>query len=498
MRCVMVMFDSLNRNYLEPYGCTESITPNFSRLSRRSVQFNTCYAGSMPCMPARRELHTGRYNFLHRSWGPIEPFDDSLPELLQKHGIYSHLVSDHTHYWEDGGSTYHTRYNSWEGFRGQEGDPWKGIVGQIIEPENVIEFKGYRSKLYKQDIINRTYLNEESKHPQTLTFDAGLHFIQSNKAEQNWFLQMECFDPHEPFFTYEKYKALYLEQYNGKQFDWPDYAPVNQTPEQVRHLINQYKALLSMCDASLGRVLDLFDQYNMWQDTMLIVCTDHGYLLGEHGYWAKNYMPLYNEIANTPLFIHDPRAPLSSGQRREALVQTIDIPATILSLFNVPLTSDMQGHDLLPVVTDDSPIRKAGLFGIHGMQVCVTDGKRVYMKAQKRANSVPLYNYTLMPTHMVGFFSHEELQTVKSATPFSFTKGLPIMRFRSNEHSLDEDLPTSHDLLFHLEKDPHQEHPEIDTESKDVEEMTLLLIELLRQSDAPSELYERLALKVTD
>jgi arylsulfatase A-like enzyme len=45
------------------------------------------------------------------------------------------------------------------------------------------------------------------------------------------------------------------------------------------------------------------DYYDMWDDTMLIVNTDHGFLLGEHGWLAKNYPPVYSEIANTPLFI---------------------------------------------------------------------------------------------------------------------------------------------------------------------------------------------------
>ena len=75
MKAVMLMFDSLNREMLEPYGCDWTKTPNFERLAERSVRFTQCYAGSLPCMPARRELHTGRYNFLHRSWRPVEPFD---------------------------------------------------------------------------------------------------------------------------------------------------------------------------------------------------------------------------------------------------------------------------------------------------------------------------------------------------------------------------------------------------------------------------------------
>lgn len=83
MRAIMLMFDSLNRHMLEPYGCGDTLTPNFQRLAQRAVTFDNCYVGSMPCMPARRELHTGRMNFLHRSWGPLEPFDVSVPELLK-------------------------------------------------------------------------------------------------------------------------------------------------------------------------------------------------------------------------------------------------------------------------------------------------------------------------------------------------------------------------------------------------------------------------------
>ncbi|SUG17959.1 putative sulfatase [Salmonella enterica subsp. arizonae] len=68
MKAVMLMFDTLTRNHLAPYG-GDAITPNFTRLAQESAQFDNFYVGSMPCMPARRELHTGRYNFLHRSWG---------------------------------------------------------------------------------------------------------------------------------------------------------------------------------------------------------------------------------------------------------------------------------------------------------------------------------------------------------------------------------------------------------------------------------------------
>src|SRR5215216_3277515 len=133
MKAIMVMFDSLNRRLLSPYGCDWVHTPNFQRLAEKTVTFENCYVASMPCMPARRELHTGRYNFLHRSWGPLEPFDDSAPEILKQNGVYTHLVTDHVHYFSDGGATYHGRYSSYEFNRGQEGDMWKGFVQPPFE-----------------------------------------------------------------------------------------------------------------------------------------------------------------------------------------------------------------------------------------------------------------------------------------------------------------------------------------------------------------------------
>ena len=91
MKAVMVMYDSLRLDYLPCYGGKQLHLPNFERLAAHTAIFDNSYVCSMPCMPARRELHTGRANFLHRSWGPIEPFDDSMPELLKQNGVYARI-----------------------------------------------------------------------------------------------------------------------------------------------------------------------------------------------------------------------------------------------------------------------------------------------------------------------------------------------------------------------------------------------------------------------
>ena len=83
MKAIMIMFDSLNRHFLPNYGCSWTVMPQFQRLAEKALTFDCFYGGSMPCMPARRELHTGRYNFLHSSWCPMQPFDDSVIKRMK-------------------------------------------------------------------------------------------------------------------------------------------------------------------------------------------------------------------------------------------------------------------------------------------------------------------------------------------------------------------------------------------------------------------------------
>jgi arylsulfatase A-like enzyme len=486
------MYDSLNRHMLPPYGCEWVHAPNFARLAARSLVFENCYVGSMPCMPARRELHTGRYNFLHRSWGPLEPFDDSMPEILRNNGVYTHLISDHYHYWEDGGATYHNRYSSWEIARGQEGDPWKGQVNDPAIPPTLTRRSG---RLWKQDWVNRSYMPREDDQPQFKTFEMGLEFIRTNARADRWFLHLETFDPHEPFFTQQKYKDLYPHEYNGPHFDWPDYARVDETPEQIDHVRKEYAALLSMCDAHLGKVLDLMDELDLWRDTLLIVHTDHGFLLGEHGWWAKIVQPFYNEVAHTPLFIWDPRFGLQ-GERRRALVQTIDLPATLLEFFGAPLPKDMQGLPLRETIARDAPVRAAGLYGVHGGHVNITDGRYVYMRAPASPENQPLGEYTLMPTHMNRMFSPQELQEFGLAEPFAFTKGCRMLKIPVQPKSSWTQPYEFGSLLFDLETDPAQEHPISDpaVEARLIDQM----VRLMQANDAPPEQYTRLGLQIPE
>ncbi len=483
MKAVMVMFDSLNRGRLPGYGGDEDRYPNFARLARRTAVFERSYVCSMPCMPARRDFHTGRPNFMHTPWSPLQPFDDSVPEMLDRTGVSTHLITDHYHYFEDGGSTYHGRYNTWQHHRGQEGDPWIGMVEDPPVPPN-LNAKGRR-----QDWVNRQFLRAESDFPQVQTFDGGIDFLERNHAADNWFLQIETFDPHEPFTAPPRLQEKFPHAGGEPLFDWPGYQAVTETPEEIERLRDNYAALTALCDEQLGRVLDAMDRHDLWKDTMLIVWTDHGFLLGEHGMWAKNHPLIWDEIGRTPFYVWDPRHPECAGRRRTALVQpAIDLGPTLLRFFGQQPTARMTGHDLAGVMSDDSPVREVAVYGYFGRPLHVTDGRWVHIRDVQNFGEV-LYEYNMMPVRMRSFLSHKQMQGAELVTELPFSRGQPVIRYPRG--TAEGDLG-GRMLLYDRDSDPGWERPMDDPEQ--TRRMADLAADVCRGAHAPVEWLRRFGL----
>ena len=503
MRAVFLLFDSLNRLSLQCYGGTTVKTPNFDRLAQRSVTFDTHYVGSLPCMPARREMMTGRTNFIHRSWGPLEPFDNEFPEELAKVGVYSHMITDHQHYWEDGGATYHTRFDSCEFIRGQESDPWKGVVNpdwDTIKPKyhDTQNNTKLRQKYFRY-MVNREFMPTYEDYPSVQCFNAADTFLDTNKDADNWLLQLEIFDPHEPFDTPERFRKDYQTSYDGPILNWPPNGPVTETPEVIEELRATYAATLAHCDEQLGRLLDKFDELDLWKDTALVLSTDHGFLLGEHDMWAKLVMPCYEEVAHIPLFVHHPAFADQAGTRRKSLTQTIDLMPTFLDMFDVEPPKEVEGTSILNVLREDTAIKEGGLFGVFGSAINITDGRYTLFLYPDDIHRGDLNQYTLMPTHMVTRFSVEELRESSLAAPFNFTKGVPLLKIPSTpkspqyaRHGAGAQFDTN-TALYDVVEDPYQENKLDDPEV--TERLVRLMVKLMQKNDAPIETYRRFDLE---
>lgn len=495
MRAILCLFDSLNLRALSCYGGPHP-TPNFDRLAARSTRFERHFVGSMPCMPARRDLQTGRLNFLHRSWGPLEPFDVTLTGLLREAGVHSHLSTDHYHYFETGGATYHTAFTTWDFIRGQEADGWATEVAPDVEamaaryhPEQVETTRaGYRY----QGMLNREWIEGQGRWPSVRTFDSGLDFIERNRAADDWFLQIETFDPHEPFFAPPEYRARLGLDGNGPVYDWPLYRKGDVSSSDAAEIQANYAALVQLCDDQLGRLLDKMDAEAMWDDTALIVTTDHGFLLGEHDWWGKNRMPFYNQIAHIPLFVHVPGR-TAAGERCETLSQNIDVMATLLDVFGLDRAETVQGRSLLA-----GEGRSLALYGVFGGAINATDGRHTYFRYPEDMEAVPLYEYTLMPQHATVPFRADELTGAEMHGGFGFTRGVPVMKLRAANDA--KRPPTqgggfaeAETVLYDMVQDPGQVRPLDDPEL--LRRMMTETAAAMAEAEAPPELFERFGLE---
>ncbi|UZD89729.1 sulfatase [Cognatishimia activa] len=517
MKTVFVLFDSLNRLALGAYGGTAVETPNFDRFAQRSVTFDKHYVGSLPCMPARRDMHTGRLNFMHRHWGPLEPFDDSFARCLSQSGVYTHLISDHLHYFEEGGWGYATAYDSFDFIRGQEYDALKALVQPPLQrykekfdarhypldelPEGQSVTKGTSGKTaWKKSraAISRDFLKEEADFPTAKCFAAAFDFLDLNAEADDWFLQLECFDPHEPFVAPDRFRDAYTSGYNGKILDWPMYERATESPEDIAEIRGNYAALVAMCDEYFGKLLDYFDANDLWKDTALVLSTDHGFLLSEHEWWGKNRMPYYEEISHIPLMISHPDFAENAGERRSGLTQTPDLMPTFLDFHGCEVPPGVTGSSIKALLGIDKAGHDSVALGMFTGPVCVTDGTYSYFHYPDSTTPDQINIYTLMPTHMLSHFDIEELKSSELVGPFDFTKGAPVLRIQLDPKNsqLGNDGQTLSDCnsaLYDLPNDPEQQQPIDDPVI--ISRLKERISYHFQRHDAPTELYAHFGLE---
>lgn len=498
MKTILIMMDTLNRHMLSSYcDNAEAITPNIDRLAKRSMIFDNHYIGSAPCMPARRDILTGRLNFLERGWGPIEPYDTTFPKILKENGIFIHIVTDHCHYVELGGDGYIQQYHTWDMIRGQETDVWASRVAEPTYPDRYI---GRVGRAYQ---CNREHFKTDADYPTPKTFAAAAKWLQDNKGADDFFLQVEVFDPHEPFDATEEFKAMYPDEFETF-YEWPRYDTLgaDETPEALEHLRHLYCATLSMADKWLGKLLDEMDAQNLWDDTLVIFTSDHGHMLGEHNATGKNRFHAWNEMSRIPLFVHLP-GDKGAGRRIAGVTQNVDIMPTVLDYYGITYdASKLHGKSWLPLLEGEEKIREYAIYGWFGKPVNITDGQYTYFRAPANADNMPLYQYYAMPVTFMSYLGanlseeekgNEEILSVGRFLPWT---NMPVYRLNQGllqkDKARDEVPEIYENKLFDVSADPGQQNALSDEAVE--ERMINALIQTMREHDAPEEQYVRLGL----
>ena len=447
---------------------------------------------------------TGRLGFLERPWGGIEPFDYTLPHILRQRNVHTQMFTDHSQYQIAGGECYLHGFTTFDVTRGQEIDPWSLQPDQngIRGDQRPANYKGTYAEHYT---ANQKKLQTEADYPSVQTLAKATAWLKENQAADNFMLWVETFDPHEPFEVPRHYIDLYHENYDGQDVYWPVYDHNIFTPEETEHLNIRYKAKLTMTDRHIGELLDIIDQYEMWQDTLVIFTTDHGYLLGEHDYTAKNFMPPYNEVFHIPLVICHPD--FQPG-RCSAITQNIDILPTLMAYFGVTeqvLHYPLHGRSLLPLLSRQAEsIRDSAIYGYFGKSVGYTDGQYTYFRAAAREDNRPLYLYAGMPTllrQQIGADSIDlsDYNRIEMGRFLPYTE-YPVYRYPAdiihfNNPSQEFEKRSLHNrenLLFNIQDDYAQEQPILDGALEN--QVMARLKACMIAHDSPVEQFERLGL----
>jgi hypothetical protein len=213
------------------------------------------------------------------------------------------------------------------------------------------------------------------------------------------------FDPHEPFDTPEPYASMYDEAWEGPHLIWPPYgrdqlASGAIDAAQARQIRACYGGKLSMIDRWVGRVFAALERNDLWKDTAVLVCTDHGHYLGEHDVWGKPAVPIMRPLGNTPLLV---RWPGVEPRAVEALTTNVDLFATLADLFGVEVAHRTHGRSLVPLLRGEArSVREHALAGVWGREVSLFDEHHAYARAPAAKNeplSMFSNRWSTMPVH---------------------------------------------------------------------------------------------------
>ena len=385
MNTIVILLDSLNFHCIEPYGATHVRTPNLQRFSERAHVFDNHFVGSAPCMPARRELFSGRHECLWRGWGHMEPWDRHLAREAAQASCVTQMITDHYHYWENAAHGFFEPFHGVDFIRGHENDMWRtdpldelpAWAAGIDRHRHgrMRNYAGWGANYY----ANARDWRDADDFPCAQVMRSAVDWLARNRDHTKQFLWVECFDPHEPFFLPEPYRSMYVQGTPEPDFTcWPPYQNGKEarefvaqaSPQELAWIRAQYYGKVTMVDHWLGALLQQLDALDAWQDTAVIVTTDHGHDLCYDGLdgptlWGKAY-PHPESHARIPLMIWHPDHP-GQGKRIDALTTAVDMNATVRECTGVEEVDGPHGRSLLPLVRGETDAHRdwvlTGTFG---------------------------------------------------------------------------------------------------------------------------------------
>jgi arylsulfatase A-like enzyme len=365
MNLVLIILDSLRKDHVGCYGNTWIETPNLDALARESVVFDNAYPESLPTLPQRRAMHTGLRTFPFRGyhsrkgdmvkiygWEPIPEEQVTLAEILRKEGYNTCLICDTYHCFKPS-MNFHRGFNQFHWIRGQEIDKVRRpLPRQAIEDvllpwmmDTAVE------TILRQYMANVGDRKSEEDYFAARVFLTASEWLEENRTNQPFFLVIDCFDPHEPWDPPEEYWRKYDPDYNGKRVTMPLYGTSDFITEpEIKNMRANYAGEVTLVDKYLGRFLDKIRSLNLMDSTLLLLISDHGHQLGEHGLIGKVPPGMHPELIDLVMMIRHPDG-TGAQTRVSELVYNVDQIATALNLLGVEPPNPLDGRDFWSLVT---------------------------------------------------------------------------------------------------------------------------------------------------
>ncbi|RMG32703.1 MAG: DUF4976 domain-containing protein [Planctomycetota bacterium] len=334
-------------------------TPTLDRLVRRGTAFTHAYCQSPICTPSRASFMTGMYPArIHNCRNGNESWPNHPPlisKLIADSGYDCGMVGKF--HLQSSGRRIEPRlddgYRYWK-FSHAPRDDW---------PEGHDYAEWVRAQGGDLDALrNHPDRVPPELHQTRWVSDCAIEFITQARPEgQPWFLTLNPYDPHPPFIPPRRYAEQFRpEEMPGPHFrpsdlrqqallDRVDFQTPARDPEEFDGKRQQalYYAMIAQIDDQLGRIIDALEQTGQAEHTVIVFTSDHGEMLGDHGLLFKGCR-FYEGLVRVPLIFAGPG--VQSDLRSDALVELIDLSATLLDLAGVPRPEAMQGRSLLPIL----------------------------------------------------------------------------------------------------------------------------------------------------
>ena len=360
---LLIISDDLN-NRLGCYGDATVKTPNIDRLAARGVRFDRAYCQYPVCNPSRSSFLSGlrpdttRVMRNHTSTRDNLPDAVMLPQFFRQHG-YNSFAS---------GKVFHTGVS----------DPpsWDTDIAEVIltpKKEQRVERGGKTAQEARKSFewINVT-LRADQLPDHQVALDVVRLIEESLKGEKPFFAAAGFRRPHLPYIAPSEFFAMYpaaampLPDEPRKHLaDIPplalmyDPASTPNSHKDQRAAMAAYFACITFMDAQVGVLLDAMDRLKLWDNTIVIFMSDHGYHLGEHaGMWHKG--SVFEESSRAPLIVVAPGA--QRGAVSPRLVEYVDIYPTLVDFCGMKVPADLEGTSFAPLLTEPERAWKQAAF----------------------------------------------------------------------------------------------------------------------------------------